>query len=480
MITANLIRSLQQALGTSGTAGRAWPYLLATAASMAIFWPTWFRLAEQWLKWEQVLAHGIPTFLAYLGLLVIHPPLPGTGKKPPHRLAGGIIMVCVTACWLILEQARIDTLAYLLLPPGIFTTVWIMLGLRPALGLIPHLLLLGLSLPVWGDFIPILVDTASLVVGYVVSGIGITVLIEGSNITLPYGRLIIADGCSGIGFLAISLMLAALISILNDYRWKGWLVASFVSVAIALTANWVRIIALVVIAYESEMQSSLVAEHEMFGWGIFALFVLPALMIAPVQRRKTLQVVNNPSMAPWGLAFLALLFVLKSAGLMAVDALEHPIPEIRLNTSGLQTTSPASLPVAVQIPDRLKHEVWQNQSGNLMISLAQVQRNSASEKVVPYLPPAVDLSRWYPKTDTLDGIRIWSRILGGTRVAVSRKYLVGPFHTDTYRNAKLLQIPAIYTGQTRFGLITIEAVCSTPDCSRAVALIQARWKDLGF
>jgi len=480
VITVNLIKTLQQVLGAHRLSGRAWPYLLATAISIAIFWPTWFRLAEQWLKWEQVLAHGIPTVLTYLGLLALHPPLPATGDSPPHRLLAGVIMVGLTLCWLVLEQARIDTLAYLLLPPGIFAIAWIMLGVRCAQALLPYLLLLGLSLPVWTDLIPLLVAFATLVVGYVVSGMGITALIEGSNITLPYGRLVIADGCSGIGFLAIALLLAAITSILNDYRWKGWLATTAAAVAIALIANWVRIVALVAIAYESRMESSLVAEHEVFGWVIFALFVLPVLMAAPVQRRETLQVVNKPPLAAWGLTFLAALMVLRSIGLMVVDAMEQPVPEFRLQTTELHAAPAGSLPVALRIPEQMKQEVWRNQSGNLMISLSQIQRDSANDKVVPYLPALVDLNQWYPRTPIVDGVQIWSAIRGGTSIAISHRYQVGPFRTDNYRSAKLLQIPAIYRGQTRFALVSMEAVCSTPDCSRAVTRIQAQWKTMGF
>lgn len=480
MITDSLFRTLRQALEARGVHSRTWPYLLATAASIAIFWPTWSRLAEQWLKWEQVLAHGLPTFVAYLGLLAIHPPLPATGTEPPRRLMAGVFLLGLTLCWMILELARIDTLAYLLLPPGIFTIAWTMLGFRPALALVPYLLVLGLSLPLWTDLIPLLVAFATVVAGYIVSGMGITALIEGNNITLPYGRLVIADGCSGIGFLAISLLLAAITSVLNDYRWKGWLAAIVTAITIALTANWVRIIALVAIAYESRMQNSLVAEHEAFGWVIFALFVLPALVIAPVQRRKTLQVVNDPPLATRGVMFLAALLVLRSIGLLVVDAREQPTPEIQLPVTGLHPVPAASLPVALRIPQQMTQEVWRNRSGNLMISLSQIQRESTDGKVVPYLPPLVDLNQWYPRSAMVDGIQIWSAIRGGTSVAISHRYQVGPFRTDSYRGAKLLQIPAIYRGKTRFALITMEALCSTPDCARAVTRIQTRWKAMGL
>lgn len=96
-----------------------------------------------------------------------------------------------------------------------------MLGLNKALGALPYVLLLSLSLPIWADIVPALVSLASAVVGTLVHWFGITALIEGNSITLPYGRLLIADGCSGIRYFAISILLAMMTSILNDYRWKG-------------------------------------------------------------------------------------------------------------------------------------------------------------------------------------------------------------------------------------------------------------------
>jgi hypothetical protein len=45
-------------------------------------------------------------------------------------------------------------------------------------------------------------------------------------------------------------------------------------IVLSLIANWIRIFALVVVAYESEMQSSLVEEHAFMGWIIFAFIFM--------------------------------------------------------------------------------------------------------------------------------------------------------------------------------------------------------------
>src|SRR5690554_7294287 len=149
-----------------------------------------------------------------------------------------------------------------MLPAGLLATSWALLGFYRALRLLPYVILLALSLPIWADFIPALVAIASAVVSNWVRLFGMTALIEGNSITLPYGRLVIADGCSGIRYFAISILLAAMMSILNDYRWRGWLCLLAAAMMLGLVANWVRIFILVVIGYQSEMQSELLTDHE--------------------------------------------------------------------------------------------------------------------------------------------------------------------------------------------------------------------------
>src|SRR5690554_205286 len=263
------------------------PYLVVTVVALLIFYPTWIRLAQAWLEFEQVLAHGLATAIIYLGLLIIHPPaaIERHTLSKPYHLAGAVLLVATTLAWALLELVRIDTLAYLLLPIGLITTAWALLGLPRTLTFAPYALLLSLSLPVWADLVPALVEIASVVVGTWVGWFGMTALIEGNSITLPYGRLIIADGCSGIRYFAISVLLAMMTSILNDYRWRGWLITLMIAMVIGLFANWVRITILVVVAYETDMQSDMLADHETMGWVVYGLFVLPALYFSPVRKR---------------------------------------------------------------------------------------------------------------------------------------------------------------------------------------------------
>ena len=459
----------------------AWPFLAATLASAVVFFPSWFRLAEIWLKWEQTMSHGIPTVLAYLALLIVHPPLRSCSdqlkKGFSSRLVGGVLLLLITVSWSALELVRLDTLAYLSLPVSLFAIAWTLLGLGNALKFVPYLLLLSLSLPIWADLIPLLVDVATVVVGNAVDAMGITALIEGSNITLAYGRLVIADGCSGIGFLAISMVLGAFTAILNDYRWRGWLLTMSGSVLLALIINWVRIIALVLIADLTNMESSLVREHEVFGWMVFAAFVIPALMLAPVRRRKTLQLGNDQIISYPAFGFIVAALVVGIGAVFLVQAREIEEPPLVIYNADLQEIDPPALPLPLQTPDQLQQRAFFNKARDVFVSVAQFQRHSTEQKIVPYLPPLVDRGLWFLEATPASGSEVWQRISNPEKVLVSYIYAVGTYRTDSYVKAKLLQLPAVYSGKTRFALISLQATCKTSTCEDALERISAFRKD---
>lgn len=444
------------------------PYLIVTAVAVLIFYPTWVRLAEAWLEFEQVLAHGLATAIIFAGLLLVHPPADNVQltRLKPHHLAGSLLLIAITLTWFLLELVRIDTLAYLMLPAGLIAVAWALLGLPRTLSFFPYVLLLSLSLPVWADLVPALVDLASVVVGTWVGWFGMTALIEGNSITLPYGRLLIADGCSGIRYFAISILLAMMTSILNDYRWRGWLLTLLAATTLALIANWVRITILVVVAYETDMQSGLLADHEMMGWAVFAAFILPALYFSPVRRRKA--TAQKPAETGDNVIFkksLAAIVIALVAGPVALALAQNTTSEKSkwvIDLEGFQSLQSGTLPLPLTLPGALEEQVWQ--SGNTWVSLAQSQKKGADDKLVPYLPRRFDTSVWHSENEPEPGINMYRNILSRDKVLVAQWFRVGSRNSGSYRNAKLLQIPATLRGETRFALVTIQMPCTQRHC----------------
>lgn len=454
----------------------ALPYLLVTGIAIAIFFPTWLRLTAIWLEFEQVIAHGLATAIIFLGLLLIHPPKPLNSTRTinrPYTLLGALFLISVTLVWGLLELVRIDTLAFLMLPVGVIAVSWALLGLPRTINFAPYVMVLALSLPFWADIVPALVALASVVVGEWVRWFGMTALVEGSSITLPYGRLLIADGCSGIRYFAISILLAMMTSILNDYRWKGWVVTVSLAVIIALLANWVRITILVVVAYQTNMESELLTDHEMMGWVVFAAFVFPALYFSPVRRRST--ETNAPltgtRIQKKGLIAAAVAIILGPVALTFANYTTSEKPEWTVLLPEFRQVQTGELPLSITLPETLEEQKWR--AGNTWILLAQSQKTSSGEKLVPYIPPMFDKSVWHVEEHLSPGIALYRNILTRDLVIMAQWYQVGTQRSWTYRDAKLLQIPATLKGETRFALVAIQIPCTHTTCVNSLPQIQS-------
>jgi exosortase len=449
------------------------PYLIVITIAVVIFFPTWLRLAQAWLEFQQVLAHGLATAVIFLGLLLIHPPRPSSARLPSCSFLGGLSLVAVTLIWGLLELVRIDTLAFLALPAGILALSWTLLGLNRTLGFLPYVLLLSLSLPIWADMVPALVSLASVVVSTLVRGFGITALIEGNSITLPYGHLLIADGCSGIRYFAISILLAMMTSILNDYRWKGWVVTVAAAMLIALLANWARITILVVVADQTNMQSDLLTDHETMGWLVYGAFILPALYFSPVRKRTQQAAETTAGVKPHkaGIAAVVVSFLIGPGALLLAHSSSGQPSPWTLELSGFRERhAETRLPLPMSLPDVLTSRTWS--SNNTWVSFAQSQKKDSDGKIVPYIPSVFDRSTWQVEEQLGSGTRVYRNILSRDRVLMAQWYQVGSKHSHSYREAKLLQIPATLTGQSRFALVTIQIPCTRRECSEALPQLE--------
>ncbi|MEX1056794.1 MAG: archaeosortase/exosortase family protein [Natronospirillum sp.] len=247
------------------------------------FWPTWSNLTTEWVKWDQALGHGSLIALATVYFLFTTAIARTLSRHTASRAYAGIaITVFFVLLATLSQRVALDAVTQLAM-------VGLLLGLTlvffPEVTWLRALQVSGLlmfCLQAWGTLNPLLLWAASGVVGSAVSWLSIPTLIDGNSITLPHGIMVIADGCSGLRYFVIALALGWILGITNQYKAAGILVTLLIATALALIMNWIRIYALILIGYHSEMQSSLVHEHELFGWLLFAVIVLPALYFAPL------------------------------------------------------------------------------------------------------------------------------------------------------------------------------------------------------
>ena len=452
--------------------GKATPLFAAIVVFVLLYLPSLTTLWKKWVLWDQDLAHSIPTLGVMLVLLARR-----TYNIVDNNVSKNywywIQLVALAGCsllWYFFESLSISLPAYFILMAALCLFISTSFSTEFMWAIFPVLGLLIFVIPVWSELTSLLVTLSSITVGYAVKLSQLTALLEGSSIFLPSGTIYIADGCSGIRYLIISLLMGYILILLNQYKLRAALTTLAIAAILGLVANWLRIYLLVLIGYHTEMQSSLMRDHETFGWIIFAGILIPAIYFSPVSKSAT-SILNIPKR----LSFLPLLPLAMGPLLLYFTSSTIPT-DLPLNLNHLAqhkiTTSErigTQLRPGIARADRLIVELNQLQ---IRIDLFTNVPSGNRDEIVPFISGLVDRNEWLleqsPETDAKDfNIGIYKQVGSTSRILIARQYIVGKMHTDSYLKAKLIQIIAKAMGNSYFGLLTVQANCKT-DCKTEI------------
>jgi len=103
---------------------------------------------------------------------------------------------------------------------------------------------------------------------------GVPTYVEAQIITIPAGIFEIAGGCSGLRYMIVSLAISSLFIFLNIRDTKRALLFLTMTILGALLTNWIRITALILIGEYTNMESSLMEDHNTFGWYLYVPFMV--------------------------------------------------------------------------------------------------------------------------------------------------------------------------------------------------------------
>ena len=131
-----------------------------------------------------------------------------------------------------------------------------------------------LIIPMWGPLVTILQNISVTAVNFMMGFTGIPTYVEDNLVSIPAGTFEIAGGCSGLRYFIVSIAISSLFVFLNMKNARN--IAFFITIAIvgALITNWIRITLLIIIGDYTNMTSSLMNDHNNFGWYIFAPFMV--------------------------------------------------------------------------------------------------------------------------------------------------------------------------------------------------------------
>ena len=289
--------------------------------------PIVISLYDRWLR--AGFEHGYPIAILSIFLVVSSVRRRGFSVTAPSGVGLAFLTLFVFLTT-IAYAATVTIIPELLLPVMILAFVWAMFGWKATAVLLAPLLFLYFSIPFWQLFEILSIAAPSLneelrllttfVASVLVRATGIPAYIDGDLIHISAGTFKIAQGCSGRAYFIVALELSLFFGIAYLHTWKRRLTLVGVAAVLSLIGNWVRVFALIVIGNVTNMESSLIDDHESFGWVIFALILVPVFLIGRHLEEKDeeqIRGISSDAPAPYrvGVAVPVLMAIVLATGI---------------------------------------------------------------------------------------------------------------------------------------------------------------------
>jgi len=261
-------------------AGSSWfPPSLFLIFFVFATWPTWLSLADRWLKFDESYSHGFLILAVSLFLSVAT----WRRERPRAGFYGLWLLPLVSAALVYVAGSvlMVGTFEQLALIPILIGGLLVIWGWRQTLPFFVPVGLMVFTLPFW-EYLswPLQLITVAFN-QFMLSWFDIEFVVEGVFVYFPgIGAFEIAHGCSGLRYLLVGMTLAVLYGELNFQRLKSRILLFLAAVLLAMVANWLRVFIIIYIGYESNMTSSLINDHDMFGWWVFAATLIPLFFVA--------------------------------------------------------------------------------------------------------------------------------------------------------------------------------------------------------
>lgn len=250
---------------------------MAAGIIAVAFWQTWKTFPPAWLAFRE---HGFVVALLCGWLLWRdRAQLAGDGRRMP---LANVAVVGLSVLWLVAfvlnsQLVYQATMPLLLLSWLLATAGWA--AFRAAL---PIAGAFFFAVPIWSVLTRPLQTTTVFVNARLLDLAGIEATIDGDFITIRDGVFWVADGCAGVNYFEIGLLVSVMYSLLFLRTWKARGVAMLTAVTLTVVSNWLRVFGLIVIGHNTHMQSSLIVNgHGTYGWIIFAVTMLLFFLLVP-------------------------------------------------------------------------------------------------------------------------------------------------------------------------------------------------------
>lgn len=467
--------------GTLRAAAGQWPFWLAFVVALlaaGIGLATGFeRLGE---RWAFAYKHGYLLLGMSAWLLLRTQDVAITRLAP--SLIGLAVLLAGTLSYGLAELLDFTLGMQVMLPVLLFALIVATGGLQTVPLVLFPITLLFFGIPVWDLLVTPLQALSTAVVTAAVGLGGLPVYVEGSLVHIASGTFEIAEGCSGDRYFIVALALAAFYGFDTLQRASSRWLLLLAAAVMAVVSNWIRIYILILIGEATAMQHPLIAEHDNFGWLVFAIMMAPVLLLG---RRLQSREGAWPASLPRGSGSIqrAPISAFLLAGAAAALILLLPTA-LRSDVAAPEVPAQADLSAATPAgwsevdrdgrwrPDFLRPHV------EARAGFAAPERTAVDVYLVGYHGAGGDsklISRrnslsfeWHvtaTRTVTADvggemlRLSEIELVAGGERRVVWSWYVIGGVVTHDRVRAKLLEVPAALRGRREGALLAVSATC---------------------
>ncbi len=430
------------------------------------------KLYEYWIDVQGSILYGV--FIFILAIYLYCERLGKVSFRENNQITVLVSILLISFFYAVSVYCGIELFQFLAFWIALILLQFALFNYKSAVYISPAILFLIFCFPVFEYLNPLLIRLSNDAVSLLLSFTNLSVNVDGNIIYLPYGNLEITDGCSGVRYLVTSLALAFFMVLTSKINIKKTALLIILAIGLGLLFNWIRIFILVLIAYDSKMQSELVYDHETFGWLLYSVvIVILAYIYIKLDSLEKIKISSfNSNKKIYWLNFVVLSLVI-SLGVNVINIIpqNYNKPEIKNISNWALDSSPSHN----ESKDRfkLKYIYSDIATSNVMSSSHVNWRSKEGEDLVPYISDLESDQKWqkYMRKNILINSSTVQYILQKNKITNEDRIKIIFFEIDnkiinSYQKAKLLQIPAFFRQNNYFAYHQLIINCKYNGCDK--------------